>query len=81
MNEVKVGGHPEKYWRGSVPFSVKDEAQEPDLWNAISKEFTGQLAMRFVLENGIEHLAENCISTLTKKTTLDTWNLAQRLRF
>ncbi len=47
MREVRVGGHPERYWRsaGELPFSVENEAQNSELWNAMSKEFTGQLAM------------------------------------
>jgi hypothetical protein len=46
MPSVRVGGHPaDRYWRQGIPFPVKNEAQDPELWNAMSKEFTGQLAM------------------------------------
>jgi hypothetical protein len=45
MKGLRVGGHPQKYWRGRLPFLVKNEAQSEDLWNAMSKEFTGTLAM------------------------------------
>ena len=45
MKEVRVGGHPKRYWRGGFPFPVENEAQESQLWNDMSREFTGQLAM------------------------------------
>ncbi len=45
VKRVKVGGHPERYWRAGLPFSVENEAQPEELWNAMSREFAGELAM------------------------------------
>ncbi len=49
MTKIRVGGHPDtglkRYWRGGLLFSVENEAQDGELWNAMSKEFTGNLAM------------------------------------
>ena len=49
MTKIRVGGHPDtglkRYWRGGLLFPVKNEAQDDELWNGMSKEFRGNLAM------------------------------------
>ena len=45
MKKVRVGGHPARYWHGGFPLPIRNEAQEGDLWNAMSKEFTGKMTL------------------------------------
>ena len=46
MTKFRVGGHPaDRYWRRRIPFPVKNEAQDEVLWNDMSREFAGELAM------------------------------------